>query len=52
MKEGGFVPPQDVVETLEQLVAEGKNTVWVLSGLPVAGALEKLSIAVPGLGLV
>ncbi|KAF9516717.1 glycosyltransferase family 20 protein [Hydnum rufescens UP504] len=28
------------------------NQVWVLSGLPVLGGLEKLASAVPGLGLV
>jgi len=52
MKEAGFVPPQGVVDTLKRLVTESKNTVWVLSGLPVVGGLEKLAVAVPGLGLV
>ena len=50
--EHGFVPPLDVIEVLTALVKEEGNQVWVLSGLPVVGGLEKLARAVPGLGLM
>ncbi|KAF8063976.1 alpha,alpha-trehalose-phosphate synthase [Lyophyllum atratum] len=44
--------PGEVVGWLERLVGEGRNEVWVLSGLRVGGVLERLGERVPGLGIV
>jgi len=50
-REVGFVVPDEVVGVLKGLVANKKNKVWLLSGLPVR-KLGKIADAVPGLGLV
>jgi trehalose 6-phosphate synthase complex regulatory subunit len=50
-REVGFVVPDHAVCVLKELVAKKKNTVWILSGLPVR-KLDKIADAVPGLGLM
>lgn len=52
-REQGFVPPENVMSVLRDLVnvPAKKNHVWLLSGLPVR-KLKKIAEAVPGLGLV
>jgi hypothetical protein len=51
VREKGFVPPDDVVELLKDLAKDERNHVWVLSGLPVKGGLEKLALTIPEIGL-
>lgn len=50
-REVGFVVPDQIINVLEALVANKKNKVWLLSGLPVT-ELQKIADAVTGLGLV
>lgn len=55
VKEQGFVLPERTRDVLRALVrgnGEGKNVVWVLSGLPVKGVLEKVVADIPELGVV
>jgi trehalose 6-phosphate synthase complex regulatory subunit len=44
--------PEEIVKLLVKLVSIPRNRVWVLSGLPIKGALEELTEKVPGLGIV
>lgn len=46
-----FNPPKDALEVLDALSRDEKNEVWLLSGLPIRGALEKIADAVPNIGL-
>ncbi|KAG6333800.1 hypothetical protein ID866_5295 [Astraeus odoratus] len=45
-------PSEDAVKVLERLAEDPKNEVWVLSGLPVRGTLERLAERLPGVGIV
>lgn len=47
-----FDPPEEVYSLLNKLAEDPKNEVWVLSGLPVKGALEVLAEKVPKVGIV
>ncbi|KAI6013261.1 glycosyltransferase family 20-domain-containing protein [Pisolithus marmoratus] len=40
--------PEDTIRVLESMADDPKNGIWVLSGLPVKGALERLAERVPG----
>jgi trehalose 6-phosphate synthase complex regulatory subunit len=44
-------PPVDVVDLLKALASDEKNAVWLLSGLPIDGALTKIAENVPELGI-
>lgn len=50
-REHGFVPPKEALDVLKKLAQDPTNVVWVLSGLPVKGGLEKIASAVPEVGL-
>jgi len=45
-------PPEEVVEVLKGLAEDKRNEVWVLSGLPEKGALERIVERVPMVGVV
>ncbi|KAI6023022.1 glycosyltransferase family 20 protein [Pisolithus microcarpus] len=45
-------PPEATMQVLEKLAGDPKNEIWVLSGLPVKGALERLAERVPSVGIV
>ena len=46
-----FDPPKDALNVLDALSKDERNEVWLLSGLPIGGALEKIAEAVPNIGL-
>lgn len=50
--EARFVPPNEAIELLNKLADVKANEVWVLSGLPVKGAMEVLEKMAPKVGLV
>jgi trehalose 6-phosphate synthase complex regulatory subunit len=43
--------PEEAIKLLERLVADERNEVWALSGLPVKGKLDKLANKIPLLGI-
>jgi trehalose 6-phosphate synthase/phosphatase len=45
-----FVPDEETVGLLKTLTEDGRNQVWLLSGLPVKGMMEKFTEAIPALG--
>ena len=45
-------PSEEAMQVLENLADDPRNEIWVLSGLPMKGALEKLAERVPGVGIV
>ncbi|KAF9241274.1 glycosyltransferase family 20 protein [Melanogaster broomeanus] len=47
-----FEPQKETLALLKRLSDDKRNEVWLLSGLPVKGALDKIADAVPGLGIV
>jgi trehalose 6-phosphate synthase complex regulatory subunit len=47
-----FDPPQEAIDALNKLAEDPKNEVWLLSGLQVQGALEKIAAAAPKIGIV
>ncbi|KAK7064651.1 Alpha,alpha-trehalose-phosphate synthase [Favolaschia claudopus] len=56
---GGFPPEaeedeglQRALEVLRRFAADGRNDVWLLSGLPVEGVLSRIAKAVPRIGIV
>ena len=49
---GEFDPPQEAVDALKKLAEDPRNEVWLLSGLQVKGALEKIAEAAPKIGIV
>lgn len=51
-KDKGFAMPQDVLRILQKLSEDEKNVVYLLSGLPVEGALDKVAEALPNVGFV
>ncbi|KAI6013257.1 hypothetical protein EDC04DRAFT_719979 [Pisolithus marmoratus] len=44
--------PEAAMRVLECMADDPKNEIWVLSGLPVKGALERLAERVPKVGIV
>ncbi|TFY74670.1 hypothetical protein EWM64_g9341, partial [Hericium alpestre] len=51
-REQAFNPPDEALEVLGKLAEDKKNEVWLLSGLPVNGALGYVAKKVPKVGLV
>ncbi|OCH91316.1 hypothetical protein OBBRIDRAFT_873262 [Obba rivulosa] len=49
---GKFDPPSDAIALLNRLAEDPKNEVWLLSGLPVKDALEKVAEQAPKIGIV
>jgi trehalose 6-phosphate synthase/phosphatase len=47
-----FSPQQDVIDLLNKLAQDGKNEVWLLSGLPVNCMMEVVAEKVPEIGIV
>ncbi|THH17685.1 hypothetical protein EW146_g3181 [Bondarzewia mesenterica] len=47
-----FNPPADALAVVGKLADDPKNEVWLLSGLPVKGALEEVAKTIPKVGLV
>jgi trehalose 6-phosphate synthase/phosphatase len=47
-----FDVPQNVLDLLNMLAEDHKNEVWVLSGLPIASAMDKIAEKAPGIGLI
>ncbi|KAH0834220.1 glycosyltransferase family 20 protein [Lanmaoa asiatica] len=47
-----FEPQQQTLALLNRFVDDARNEVWLLSGLPVKGVLDKIAAAVPGMGIV
>lgn len=52
MVEGVFAPPEASIEALNKLAEAPGNEVWLMSGLPVKGAMEVLEKKMPKVGLV
>ncbi|KAI6100783.1 hypothetical protein EDD16DRAFT_1526265 [Pisolithus croceorrhizus] len=46
------VSPEATVRVLESMAGDPKNEIWVLGGLPVKGATERLAEMVPNVGIV
>ncbi|KAG6810498.1 hypothetical protein H0H92_011595 [Tricholoma furcatifolium] len=51
-EERKVVVPEEALETLEALVGDVRNEVWLLSGLRVRGVLERIAERIPRLGVV
>ncbi|KAI0339176.1 hypothetical protein BDW22DRAFT_1336814 [Trametopsis cervina] len=49
---GEFDPPEETIKALNALADDPKNEVWLLSGLQVKGALEKIAALAPKVGIV
>ena len=49
---GEFNPPQAAIDSLNKLAQDPRNEVWLLSGLQVKGALEKVADMAPRIGIV
>jgi trehalose 6-phosphate synthase complex regulatory subunit len=47
-----FVPPEDAMELLSKLAEDRRNDVWLMSGLPVQGVIDKVAELVPNIGLM
>ncbi|KAG8215355.1 glycosyltransferase family 20 protein [Butyriboletus roseoflavus] len=47
-----FEPQQTTLALFDRFVNDPRNEVWLLSGLPVKGVLDKIAAAVPGMGIV
>jgi trehalose 6-phosphate synthase/phosphatase len=47
-----FAPPEVAVDLLNKLAEDGRNEVWLLSGLPVKGMMEMVAEKVPKIGIV
>jgi trehalose 6-phosphate synthase complex regulatory subunit len=45
-------PPKQVLDVVAKLAEDVRNEVWLLSGLPVKGVLEKVAQALPSVGIV
>lgn len=46
-----FDPPKEAIDALRELAEDDINEVWLLSGLPVGGALENIAAEIPRIGL-
>ncbi|TFK65857.1 alpha,alpha-trehalose-phosphate synthase [Pluteus cervinus] len=44
--------PTETLDTLKKLSEDKKNELWLLSGLPIKGVLEKIAEYVPKMGIV
>ena len=51
-KSNTFNPPKEALDTLKTLAEEERNEVWLMSGLPIGGALDRVARDVPGIGIV
>ncbi|KAG8963789.1 hypothetical protein FRC03_002549 [Tulasnella sp. 419] len=51
-RDHGFEMPEKVRKLLEGLSNDERNVVYLLSGLPISGALEKVAAALPNIGLI
>lgn len=49
---GEFDPPKDAIDALNKLAEDPKNEVWLLSGLQIKGAMEKVAALAPKIGIV
>ncbi|EKM52411.1 glycosyltransferase family 20 protein [Phanerochaete carnosa HHB-10118-sp] len=49
---GEFEIPQEAIASLSKLAEDPRNEVWLLSGLQVKGALEKIAAIAPKIGIV
>jgi trehalose 6-phosphate synthase complex regulatory subunit len=47
-----FNPPKEALDAVRALADDMRNEVWLLSGLPIKGMLEKLAETLPNVGLV
>lgn len=47
-----FVPSQDAMDLLKKLSEDSRNEVWLLSGLPVKGMMDKVAELIPKIGIV
>ena len=47
-----FEPPEESIALLNKFAEDPKNEVWLLSGLPVKGVMEKVAAAAPRVGIV
>ena len=47
-----FSPPREALEVLNRLAEDGRNDVWLLSGLAVKGKMEVVAEMVPDVGTV
>jgi trehalose 6-phosphate synthase/phosphatase len=47
-----FEPQPQILALLKRFADDQRNEVWLLSGLPVKGVLDKIAAAVPGVGIV
>jgi hypothetical protein len=46
-----FTPPEEPLRILNKLAEDG-NVIWLLSGLPVKGVMEKVAELAPGIGIM
>ncbi|KAI5117721.1 hypothetical protein M0805_006207 [Coniferiporia weirii] len=46
-----FDPPKDALDVMRALSDDERNEVWLLSGLPIGGALDKIARELPKVGL-
>lgn len=49
---GEFEPPEEAIKALNALADDPRNEVWLLSGLQVKGALDKVAALAPKIGIV
>jgi hypothetical protein len=47
-----FTPPEEPLRLLNKLAEDPRNVIWLLSGLPVKGVMEKVAELAPGIGIM
>ncbi|KAH7922278.1 glycosyltransferase family 20 protein [Leucogyrophana mollusca] len=47
-----FEPPKETIALLNKFAEDSRNEVWLLSGMPVKGVMEKIADAAPNIGIV
>ena len=52
LAKGEYELPEGAVDVLKKLTEDRNNEIWLLSGLPVRGVLEKVPELVPKVGIV
>lgn len=52
MRDEGFSVPDEVIQLVRKIAADEKNVVYLLSGLPVEGVLDKVAAALPDAGFM
>lgn len=52
LSSNSFAPPQDAIALLNKLAEDRRNEVWLLSGLPIKGMMDKIAEQVPKIGIV